>query len=80
MMLLPWKHLEIYVPKQGAAQHKPRFRQRCTAALTVDLGNQPDGVTSSESEGISQLRYQVQIAVTGKDVGQANRWPGDSCF
>ena len=43
-MLLPWKHLEVYVLKQGAAQHKPRFRQRFTAALTMHLGNQSDGV------------------------------------
>ena len=42
MMLLPWEQLELYVLKQGEAQHKCRFRQRSTAALTMNLGNQPD--------------------------------------
>ena len=42
MMLLPWKQLEIYVLKQGAAKTERRFQKRSTAALTVNLDNQPD--------------------------------------
>ena len=65
MMPLPWKHLEIYMPKEGAAQHKPRFRQRSTAALTMNPGNQPDGVTSSENERLTRLCNQVEIPQEG---------------